>query len=151
MKEALAELLDRQDRQRQSLADILKILQEERRALKENDPASIPGLLVGLQEASTDAMKAEAERRRAALDLASAMKCSPSVREFCSRLAEEDRRRLRKSAGDLLEVVLAIKECGFILNRQATEHRLLAELLLERLKNAGSPFALEGAGLDTHA
>lgn len=152
MKELVEDLIEKQDRQRESLSEILKILEEEREALKKAAPEGLPGLLVRLQEASAQAMRADFERSGAASALASAMGCTPSVREFCYRLPKEECARLKASAGNLLEVVLAIKECSFILNRQAAEHRFLGEILLDRLRlSGGSGVAAEGAGLDTQA
>lgn len=147
----LEDLIEKQERQRESLSEILKILEEERRVLKESSPEALPGLLLRLQEASARAMRADVERSGAASALASAMGCPSSVRDFCARLPEGERNRLRASAGNLLEVVLAIKECSFILNRQAAEHRFLGEILLERLRSAGGGVVPEGAGLDTKA
>jgi hypothetical protein len=152
MKDLLEDLIEKQDRQRESLSEILKILEEEREILKKAAPEGLPGLLVRLQEASAQAMRADFERSGAASALASAMGCPSSVREFCSRLPQEDSARLKASAGNLLEVVLAIKECSFILNRQASEHRFLGSILLDRLRGAGAGgMAAEGAGLDTKA
>jgi hypothetical protein len=151
MNELLEALIEKQDRQRESLSEILKILEEERRVLKEAAPEALPGLLVRLQEASARAMKADVERSGAAEALASKMGCPSSVRDLCLHLSGEECARLKASAGSLLEVVLAIRECSFILNRQAAEHRFLGEILLDRLKSAGKGVSLEGAGLDTRA
>lgn len=136
--------------QETALGDLLEILKRERDALKEGRAELIPGLLSELQEGSSRAMGAEAERDSKARRLAEALGCRAVASEICTRLEPAERDRLHKASKGLLSAVSSLKEINFILSRQADEHRQLAEMVLERLRVISSPSGAE-TGLDTMA
>ncbi|MFP4482584.1 MAG: hypothetical protein ACLFN0_07330 [Thermovirgaceae bacterium] len=135
--------------QEQALADLLGILKRERKALQEGRSELLPGLLAELQEVSSRAMRAEAERDAQARELADLLECRPVLREICKALPEGEAKRLGNQAKGLIAAVSALREVNYILSRQAQQQRFLAEMILERLKHL-SPGSGMGA-LDTTA
>jgi hypothetical protein len=143
-------LVEASRNQEAALADLLEILKRERDALKEGKAELIPGLLSELQEGSSRAMGAEAERDSKARRLAEELGCRAVASEICTKLEPEERGRLRLASRELMSAVSSLKEINFILSRQADEHRQLAEMVLDRLRAISAPSGAE-AGLDTMA
>lgn len=143
-------LIDTNSAQEKALADLLKILKRERDALREGKTDLIPGLLSELQEGSSRAMRAEAERETKAGKLAVALDCQPVLREIFERLDPEEESRLRLASAGLMSAVSSLREINYILSRQADEHRHLADMILERLRLA-SPSTSGENSLDTMA
>lgn len=150
MKELLDSLIEKSFIQREALIELLEVLRDEKDALRNNKSDLLPGLLERLQDVSSKAMLAEAERTKAAGKLAQTLGCNPVVREICDLLDSGDADRLKASAGDLLATVVSIKEINFILSKQAEEYNFLAEMTLKRLKGFIRP-GKAAATLDTTA
>ncbi|MDN5335058.1 MAG: hypothetical protein PWR02_84 [Synergistales bacterium] len=142
-------LREKNHEQQQALLDLLGVLKREREALAEGQPELLPGLLTELQEVSSRAMRAEAQRDAAATKLAGVLGCRPVLREICEALPEGEAARLNDQAEGLIAAVSALREVNYILSRQADQQRFLAEMILERLKHL-SPGSGTGV-LDTMA
>lgn len=143
-------LIDTNRTQEEALAGLLRILKREHDALKEGKADLIPGLLSELQESSSMAMRAEAEREANAGKLAEVLNCRPVLKDICGKLEPEEGSRLRLASAGLMSAVSSLKEINYILFRQAEEHRHLADMILERLRLTSSSQGGEN-GLDTMA
>jgi len=150
MKELLDSLIGKSCAQKKTLLELLDVLHDEKDALRNNKSDLLPGLLERLQEVSSRAMLAEAERTKAAAKLAQTLGCNPVVREICDLLDSGDADRLKASAGDLLATVVSIKEINFVLSKQAEEYNFLADMTLKRLRSFARPGSA-AATLDTTA
>jgi hypothetical protein len=98
-------LREKNHEQQQALLDLLGVLKREREALAEGQPELLPGLLTELQEVSSRAMRAEAQRDAAATKLAGVLGCRPVLREICEALPEGEAARLNDQAEGLIAAV----------------------------------------------
>lgn len=137
--------------QKEVLLRLLDVVRKERHALRENSPQLLPGLLAELQDATSEAMRVEAQRVRVVELMASQLGCPPTLKDLCDVLAEEERVLLREASAGLIAAVTSLKEENFILSRQAEEHRALGEMVLERLKNFNLATRGDEGGLDARA
>jgi hypothetical protein len=148
MNELVEKLIEKNEKQREVLLELQEILCSEKEMLKKSNSGNLPGILEKLQEVSGRAMLAEAQRDRAAGELAHVLGCRPVVSQICEYLDSEANYRLQSSAKDLLAAVVSIKELNFVISRQADEHRFLADMILEKLRSFGG---VPRAGLDRRA
>lgn len=133
------------------LLQLLDVVQRERHALKKNTPQLLPGLLTELQDVASEAMRVESQRAKVVGMVASQLGCSHTLKDICEALPEKEGVLLREASAGLIAAVSSLKEENFILSRQAEGHRVLGEMVLERLKNYNLATRGSEGGLDARA
>jgi phage I-like protein len=137
--------------QEKVLMQLLDVVRRERHALKENSPQVLPGLLSELQDVASEAMRVEVQRTRVVGMVAEELGCPGTLKDICEFLPEEEGLLLKEASAGLVAAVTSMKKENFILSRQAEEHRVLGEMVLERLKNFSLAARGSEGGLDARA